>query len=422
MIFSFLSENMILFLLSGIVIATALLYAVYTRYPLHLIYKSKLDLQNMLDAVGDPLAVISNDYTVIRINKAYAKLINRQYKHSIGQKCYTVLRNRSTVCDDCQLEQTQTKQCSLFLQHSEHPSGSGAVSIRFTPFPVRSEKKNEYLIIEHIRDITALEKLKIDLERRNQTLANTTQKLRAANKSIREELNLARQIQQGLLPSKLPEIDRIKFDVIYKPISEVGGDIYDFIRISDTRIGLFIGDASGHGLSSALVGTISKMSLDNHMSPALTTSELLQRMNSDLCRNIHTSHYLTCFWCIFDFETNTLNYSRAGHPDPIVVRKNGDMETLSCNGSFLGIINDAEFQPASFQFKPGDRFYFFTDGIYDVVDKENRLHDVFGYDNFKKLIRQTADTPFSDIIGSIKKNLSAYDREDDYTLIIAEIC
>ncbi len=405
------------------VIGGAILFflAVYHKFPIHLIYKSKIAIESMLDAVGDPLAVVSSDYTIVRVNRAYAKLIGLPYKKCLEKRCFTLFRSRTTPCDDCRLQDTLSKQRRHFLPHSKHPSRDGAVSIRFSPFPFDCREKSKQYIIEHIRDITTLEQLKVELEEKNAFLSKTTHKLKTATDSIREELKRARRIQQGLLPLHLPESKYLKLDLVYKPISEVGGDIYDFLPLGKQKLGVFIGDASGHGLSSALVGTISKMSLSNHTKTDLSTSEMLFKMNEDLCENIHTSHYLTCFWCIFDFQQKTLHYSRAGHPDPIVIRKNGDIIPLHCSGSFLGILNDTTFEQAVFTFSPGDRFYFFTDGIYDVLESPNSPRYIFSYDRFKSLIGETAEIPFENVIAFINNKLSNYSREDDHTLIVAEI-
>jgi serine phosphatase RsbU (regulator of sigma subunit) len=277
--------------------------------------------------------------------------------------------------------------------------------------------------IEHIRDVTALEKLKGDLERRNKFLDTLSGKLRAARRGLNAELKVARQIQGGLMPSDIPSVDDMLVDTAYEPAADVGGDIYDFIRLDGRRAGVFIGDASGHGLASALVGTLSKMSLYNHSRSPLSTSELLGRMNRDILAHVHASHYLTCVWSVFDFEKMTLYYSRAGHPLPLVQRKDGTVDTLPGDGVFLGIVEDAEFEQKEFKFEKGDRFFFFTDGIFDIFGKDGseKAGKILGFDKFTDLVRQTAGKPLSEVMPALKVKLSEYRHDDDYTLIITEI-
>ena len=408
---------------------------IYRRFPMHLIYRSKIGFESMLDAVGEPLAVISRDFTVRRINKAYMEMTGRSYKISINAKCYNLLRGRSLPCDDCRLSAALRESAAQEVETSPHPSGSGSVTITFSPYamPLRGDTA-EICVIEHIRDITALEKLKIDLERKNQSLTTLIRKLRTAQHSIKSELEVARQIQLDLLPSETPQTARMRIDMTYQPIAEVGGDLYDFIPAGDNRLGVFIGDASGHGLASSLICTLSKMSLYNHSRDGVSTSELLARMNKDLTAHVHSIHYMTCFWCVFDFTENKIAYSRAGHPMQLALRKDGTLHELSGNGIFLGITEDAVYEQKEFSFENGDRFFWFTDGIYDVFRKkpndesdENNGNDdgmegLLGYDKFKELVKQTAGIPFDGVIAALKEGLVDYRHEDDYTLIVAEIC
>jgi len=400
-------------------------FLIYRYFPLHLIYKSKVGFESMLDAVNEPLAVISANHTVRRVNKAYVDMTKRSYKACVNAKCYKVLRGLSAPCPDCRLVETLEHSEVKEVEISPHPSGAGSITITFSSYamPVKGNAA-ERCVIEHIRDITALETLKNDLERRNKFLATLTHKLRAAQRSIKAELWVASQIQIGLLPPTLPKLNNMRIDMTYKPVADVGGDMYDFIHIDDAHLGVFIGDASGHGLASSLIGTLSKMSLYNHTHAWLPTAELLELMNKDLKAHIHTSHYLTAFWCVFDFENNKLTYSRAGHPSQIVLRKDGTLHSLTGDGIFLGITEDAVYEQREFIFEPGDRFFWFTDGIYDIFKDTDELggdREFLGYDKFAELIKLTVNLPFNAIIGSIKKSLADFMHKDDYTLIVAEI-
>jgi sigma-B regulation protein RsbU (phosphoserine phosphatase) len=420
--------NISITILEIILLTTAgILIIVYRRFPVHLIYRSKIGFESMLDAVNEPLAVISQDFTIKRVNKAYVEMVGRSYKNSINSKCYHMLRGRSSPCEDCMLLKTLTESAAQEVEISPHPRDSdGSVNISFSPYAMPiSGSTAEICVIEHIRDITTLETLKMSLERRNNFLATLTKQLRSAQRSIKAELHVARQIQLGLLPSAVPPVNRIRIDMTYQPVADVGGDLYDFIKIDEDRLGVFIGDASGHGLASSLIGTLSKMSLYNHSKAGLSTAELLERMDKDLNAHIHTSHYLTCFWCVLDFKKNIMSYSRAGHPMQIVQRKDGELHWLSGNGIFLGITGEAAYEQKEFAFENEDRFFWFTDGIYDVFKKNSdggEKGELLGYDKFTEMIKNTAGLPYEEIIGALRKGLSAFDHEDDYTLIVAEIC
>jgi len=408
-----------------LILAVVAAFLFYRYFPMHLIYKSKVGFESMLDAVNEPLAVISSNYIIRRVNKAYVDMVRRSYKSCVNAKCYKVLRGLSAPCPDCRLAEALDNSEVKDVEISPHPNGDGSITITFSSYAVPVKRSSaERCVIEHIRDISALEALKNDLERRNKFLATLTHKLRAAQRSIKAELWVANQIQIGLLPSTLPQLANMRIDMTYKPVADVGGDIYDFIRIDDAHLGVFIGDASGHGLASSLIGTLSKMSLYNHTHAWLPTAELLELMNKDLKAHIHTSHYLTAFWCVFDFENSKLTYSRAGHPSQIVLRKDGTLHPLNGDGIFLGITEDAVYEQKDFIFEPGDRFFWFTDGIYDIfkdTDAAGGEREFLGYDKFAELVKLTVNLPFNAIIGSIKKSLADFMHKDDYTLIVAEI-
>ena len=413
-------------LAAAVVLLFALLtlFRLYRKFPMHLIYKSKIGVETMLDAVDEPLAVISKEFNVKRVNKAYVNLTGRTYKNCINAKCYALLRGLTEPCGDCRLHETLSRSEAQQTETSPHPKGAGSLHITFSPYamPV-GNNTTELCVIEHIRDITTLEKLKIDLERRNNFLITLTHRLRAARRSIKAELRVARQIQFGLLPAKPPVSDDIRFDMIYNPVADVGGDLYDFIRIDDRRLGVFVGDASGHGLASSLIGTLTKMSLYHHSQTDIPPAELLKRVNRDLAAHIHSSHYMTCFWGVFDFEKHTLTYCKAGHPPPLARKIDGATHRLSGNGIFLGIIEDSTFEQVEFNFQKGDRFFFFTDGTYDIFANETsgQFGRLLGYDGFAELVSRSSEKTFSEIIPAIKKGLADFKLNDDYTLMVAEI-
>lgn len=398
-------------------LAVALAFA-YWKFPLHLIYKSKVGYESMLDAVNDPLAVVTSDYIVLRANKAYISLVAGSFQSSIGKKCHGLLRGRNEPCVDCRMPNAMTLHKQQIVEHSPHPSGKGALRLSFSPYEPETPTPGADFVIEHISDITVLEQLKTDLEEKNNTLAAAMRKLKQAQRNIREDLRLARQIQEGILPKQAPEFPGIAMAIVYHPVADVGGDLYDFIPFSKEKLGVFIGDASGHGLAASLIGTISKMSLFNHSRHEIPPGDLISAINRDLFSNIRTNHYLTCFLGIFDRTKQTFTYSRAGHPIPVVVRRDGSIHHLNSMGTFAGVFEDATYEEAVFNYQKGDRFFMFTDGIYEIQKAEEHH---FGYDRFIKLLNDYHSLPLDRIMHSLEEHFSQYTYNDDYTLIVIEI-
>jgi len=394
----------------------------YRRFPFLAIYKSKLHLEDAFDSFDDPLAIISHDYHILRANKAYSSLVKKNYGELLGQRCYTMLRGRSEPCEDCLLKNTLKKGQKEYVERSEHPheGNKSAISLGFFPFMERNSHEVKS-VVEHIRDITALETLKDKLEEKNVILTKMTKELQAAQDRFTEEIRLAREVQQSVLPDHIPGFDGLDIVVTYKPIEEVGGDIYDFIPFSPNRMGIFIGDASGHGLPAAFVTMLSKMSLYNHTKHEVKPSRMLHNLNLDLLKNVTTSHYLTCFWMVYDSNTNVINFARAGHPKPVVIRKDGQCFELAAAGTFLGIMDKIKFQESSFTCEKGDRIYLFTDGVFMTEIEDGRKRVALNNEKFKDILLSVNPLPFGEVIPAIKKQISGFTCEDDYTLLVIEV-
>jgi sigma-B regulation protein RsbU (phosphoserine phosphatase) len=407
-------------LLQAAIILLCLLF-IYRLFQLYRIYVSKTHLESAFDSIDDPLAIVSNDYHIQRVNRAYAALVGDSFTELIGKHCYTVLRGRPTPCEDCRLAKVLSTGMKQYVSQSPHPKLPDTRTLSFTFYPFLEKNGKRLSVVEHVRDITELEELRRGLEERNRILEETGQNLRRAQRDIRDELDLARQVQQGTLPTKPPDHDALRINQAYQPIESVGGDVYDYVRLPGNRLGLFVGDASGHGLSSAYVSTIAKMLLNHHSSEDLPVEELLDRMNRDLLENINTSHYLTCWWGIFDPHDNSLTYARAGHPTPILIHKNGEAITLDGSGTFAGIIDTPQYERRKVFLHKGDRCYLFTDGIYEVIDKMSDGTSMLGYQRFYDIVTTTNRLAFDELIPAIKGRLGDYLYEDDYTLITMEV-
>jgi serine phosphatase RsbU (regulator of sigma subunit)/anti-sigma regulatory factor (Ser/Thr protein kinase) len=404
--------------------ALIIIAGVFLIWRLHIanqIYKSKLHLESAFDSIDDPIAIVDRNYTLLRVNKAYVAFLHRSFGDVLRKKCYAVLRGREAPCEDCQLKQVLYTEKEGYVANSPHPVSPERRSISLTFFPFHPKRGMTVSVVEHIRDITELEYLKESLEKRNKSLSDTAIILRRAQAEMKDELALARKIQRSTMPQQAPEIDGMKIDLMYHPIEDVGGDIYDFIPFSDSRCAIFIGDASGHGLPSAFVSTISKMSLYNNTRSEIPPAQLLDRINQDLMGNIRTTHYLTSVYAVFDTEENSITYARAGHPMPIIVRKTGEVFQLGATGTFVGILNTAIYEQRKFYLEEGDRCYLCTDGIYEVFDAIQKAPEVLGFEKFIEIIRSVNHLPFHELIPTIRRKLSAFKYEDDYTLIVVEI-
>lgn len=397
------------------------LLLVYRLFLQHRIGQSKVHLESAFDSIDDPLAIVTAEYKLLRVNSAYSSLVGGPFEKLLGQSCYAVLRGRTSPCEDCRLSEVLTSGTHLFVEQSPHPRSDYGTTISLTFYPFVDKKGECVSGVEHIRDTTQLERLKSDLEGRNRALTETAASLQKAREMMEDELYLARQVQQGLMPEHPPEFAGLKVSHMYRPTEAVGGDVYDFIPFTKHTIGIFIGDVSGHGLSAALVGTIIKISLYHRTSEGLSGNQLLKQLNHDLITNVHTAHYLTCLWAVFDARDNSLTYTKAGHPMPVVLRKDQAPIQLAAHGTFLGIIDKPVLEQKKFYLRKGDRCIMFTDGIYEFSDPASGEGRMYAFDRFMESVVAARETPLAEFIPAIRKGLSSCVHDDDYTLIALDV-
>lgn len=200
------------------------------------------------------------------------------------------------------------------------------------------------------------------------------------NKQLNEELMLARSLQQKLIPQEMPEIKGIKVSALYKPFIEVSGDFYDFIYFrNQDKMGIFICDVSGHGVSAALIASMTKAIILTARHEISSPSDLLKYINSKISG--HTGgQFISAIYAIYEYDTNKFIFARAGHPYPLIIRQDSVMPVKS-KGSVLGIMTEREYEEKTIDLQHGDKVIFYTDGLSEAVNSEfevfeNVMNDV----------------------------------------------
>ncbi len=187
-----------------------------------------------------------------------------------------------------------------------------------------------------------------------------------------EELRMAAQLQKEFMPTELPHVGGIGFDVLWRPAGYVSGDIYDVVRLDDTHIGLFIADAVGHGVPAALMTVQIKQSMPmkkiDTSSPVgyrlYSPGEAIGQLNEEMLKlQSGKVRFATACYGVIDTETNQLTIARAGHPYPLILRANGQTEHIQPEGGLLGVFPDEVFEEATVQLEPGDRVLLYSDGF-----------------------------------------------------------
>ncbi|WP_020473661.1 SpoIIE family protein phosphatase [Zavarzinella formosa] len=198
---------------------------------------------------------------------------------------------------------------------------------------------------------------------------------RRAEHTIRDrnrELDLARHIQQGLLPTTMPVMPGFKFGGACRFCQETGGDYYDCFAIGDTAFGLAIGDASGHGIGAALVMVQARASMRSLALSHDDPGTILARTNRCLAESLPPDHFVTVFLARIDPGTRSLLYCNAGHPSGYILDRHGDVQSvLQSTGMPLGIEPTAELPTAmEITLQPGDLLFLLTDGVTEAFSPE----------------------------------------------------
>src|SRR5918911_1125676 len=195
-------------------------------------------------------------------------------------------------------------------------------------------------------------------------IRNLTWRFRAAEarerERIEQELHVARQIQQELLPESVPKLEGWRIATYYGPAREVGGDFYDFLEFPDRRLGLVVGDATGHGMPAALVMATTRGMLRAVVQTSESPGEVLARVNEALAADIPPSTFVTCFYGILDPDSGRLLYANAGHNLPCR-RHDGQAEELSARGMPLGLMPGTAYEEKETVLKTGDMVLFYSD-------------------------------------------------------------
>ncbi len=241
--------------------------------------------------------------------------------------------------------------------------------------------------------------------------------------ALQKELEIAKRIQQSILPDREPVIRNLVVRSRYLPMQFVGGDFFDFHVIDDDRIGILIADVSGHGIPSAIIASMIKIAFSLQKTIADSPGDVLVEINNALSDKCGTQ-FITASYALFDTAKGKLSLSNAGHFPALVARKNENrVIELSASGKAIGIVKDPKIGKSDMELMPGDRIIFYTDGI---IECRNDGGEFFGMDNFLDFILSHSDVSpdeFSDSLISrlAEWNCDGLDFEDDVTLVVVDM-
>jgi serine phosphatase RsbU (regulator of sigma subunit) len=240
-----------------------------------------------------------------------------------------------------------------------------------------------------------------------------------------KEMQLAKDVQESLLPSDFPKVDRYDIEYVNRMATDVGGDYFDLQRLEDNRIIIIIGDVTGHGVSSALVMAMAKAIVYQGLKEKKSLNELF----SDLNLAIHTyfqippaRKMITLFAAVLDQSDNSLTCVNAGHNFPMKLMANGKIEDFSAVHLPIGAQKKLRnLKTCKYQLQRGDMIVFYTDGIIEVKNSQKQM---YGYDKFKanlvKMTDLTAQEAINQMVETYDNFLEGNEPDDDITVILVK--
>jgi sigma-B regulation protein RsbU (phosphoserine phosphatase) len=253
---------------------------------------------------------------------------------------------------------------------------------------------------------------------RDQIMAGRVRRREQQVKATQDrELAAAEEIQQSLLPRRMPIIEGAELSVAWRPAGIVSGDYFDVIRFDVGRTALCVGDVMGKGMPAALVMSNLQALVKAFATAATPPLRLCEQINRAVCGNLPEGRYITFFYGMFETASRRFVYANAGHNPPLLVRRDGRTRRLSEGGIVLGLFPESGYEQGEVKLRAGDRLLCFTDG---VTEAANDAGELFDEERLLRLLvenrRQSASELRETILGAVA-DFSGGSFQDDVTLM-----
>ncbi len=241
--------------------------------------------------------------------------------------------------------------------------------------------------------------------------------------TVRRELEIAREMQQSLLPAAAPEMPGVALAGYSVAANDVGGDYYDYFLLDESRLAVAVGDVTGHGVSSGLLMALAKGGLHNQVAADAAPAPVMAAMNRLICQSAGKRNLMSFVYGVVDARARTVELANAGHPFPYrYSAATRTVEPVEIGAYPLGVRPNTTYAPVVVRLEPGDAMVFYSDGI---VEAQNASGEVLGYERFEKTIARHGGLPVEAmqkaILDEVQAFLGSQPVEDDVTLVIVQM-
>ena len=240
---------------------------------------------------------------------------------------------------------------------------------------------------------------------------------------LEEEMRLASQIQQNLLPRKIPTLPGIEVAAFNRPSREVGGDYFDVIKLDETRLLTMVADVTGKGVPASLLMANLQACLHVMLPMDLSLEETTAHMNRVICENTDFDKFITSFIGVVDVQAHAYRYVNAGHNPPMHFRKSGEVALLEKGGLLLGVMKNMPYERGTAGLEAGDVLVLFTDGVTEAMSPDE---EEYGEERLEPLVRDRLDASAQAILDAIYADVLRFTHDpaslsDDLTMIVIKV-
>ncbi len=236
---------------------------------------------------------------------------------------------------------------------------------------------------------------------------------------IQEEMRVAKNIQENLLPKALPVSEAYQFAGKSLPAKEVGGDYYDFISLKDGRIAFCLGDISGKGIPAALLMANLQASLRGQAFIGSECKDSVSFANNILYHNTDSTRFATLFYAILNKDDHRLHYCNAGHNSPYIFSPDKKQKRLSEGGIIVGMVPDYNYEESAIELNNEDVFVLYSDGVTEAM---NFSDEEYGEERLENAVKKNLDLSADDMVREIFKDVENFTKgapqSDDITMVI----
>ncbi|GAK50482.1 serine phosphatase [Candidatus Moduliflexus flocculans] len=239
---------------------------------------------------------------------------------------------------------------------------------------------------------------------------------------VKREMEIAQQIQTGLLPGDPPSLPGIELAGRCLPATQVGGDYYDFFLSPDNKLGMVIADVSGHNVGAALMMAAARSTLRSEVLTQQSPATILGKTNFILYSDLTNAElFITMFYAEYDANTRVLRYSNGGHNNPILLH-DGVCSLLDTEGMLIGMLESVDFEEKALTLQSGDVIIFYTDGVVEAV---NDAGEMFKLERLRQVIERYGHYNSHDLLETIYTALQEYSGSalgsDDITVVVLKV-